>query len=345
MGSKKTSGITHWFFYVSKKKKGEKKVKKSVEATSVHEFVELALNSEESFFLRLDVPVFGLEQYCFPITCGKGKYIYGLKIQEGHSFGSNTNAKPMALVADGEVYLISWVFNGVKVPNACQMTTKARQLNKEVDRLTLELFRDLSASPLPESEERRAQEYARNILLKKDTSLKILENELAEPFLKVDSAKTADYLCGFCTLEKDVVDSFQENIRGYANAKAVLERVKELLSSPYPDIVGEYEVELAEAINALEDMDAKFVTVEFSYHGRTGSAKIGTKNLKKILVGGDWFSDYQFQTIRQGEELFSILGVNPYGEEADPLRCWHISKITYGRRTLYEQKRHQGEMA
>lgn len=56
--------------------------------------------------------------------------------------------------------------------------------------------------------------------------------------------------------------------------------------------------------------------------------------LKWKLLAKDYFSNYNFSPEKAGRDLFDHLGIDPYG---GLLRCDKISKITYGKKTLFEK--------
>ena len=101
-------------------------------------------------------------------------------------------------------------------------------------------------------------------------------------------------------------------------------------------VVEDWEIELARSINNLK---ANYVNIEFNFNGNIGTEKINPKKIIRILIDNDYFSDYNFATSKSGDKLLKTLGVsNTYNKRETWLTCKHITKITYGRKTLYERK-------
>lgn len=93
-----------------------------------------------------------------------------------------------------------------------------------------------------------------------------------------------------------------------------------------------WERKIADGIGGVE---AKTVTVEFELNGRKTSAKINPETIIRKMIDNDYFSGYDFEVVKRGDELIKKLGAKEWGETENVLRCRNITKITYGRKELY----------
>lgn len=97
--------------------------------------------------------------------------------------------------------------------------------------------------------------------------------------------------------------------------------------------VEDYELQIGAALKGLKAVN---VTVTFTVNGRTAETKISLKTLQRTLIARDTFSKYYFFTYKAGEKLFRELAIEK--SFMSPLSCAEISKITYGKKTIYERK-------
>lgn len=98
------------------------------------------------------------------------------------------------------------------------------------------------------------------------------------------------------------------------------------------DIVSESEMVLANSINQI---DAKYVTVEFTIDDKVSAAKIEPSIVLKKLVDNESFDYWSFNTMSEGKRVINELGFLHNYSNVN-LNCNHISKITYGKKTLCE---------
>ena len=104
-------------------------------------------------------------------------------------------------------------------------------------------------------------------------------------------------------------------------------------------VIEDWEIELARSINNLK---ANYVNVEFNFNGNVGSEKIDPKYIIRTLINNDYFAGCYFATSKGGDKLLKNLGAaNIYNKRDTWLTCKHITKITYGRKTLYERKQNR----
>lgn len=100
--------------------------------------------------------------------------------------------------------------------------------------------------------------------------------------------------------------------------------------------IEEWEHTLAKAVL---DLDVKYVNVFFEFHGQSVSAKMTPKSIWENLYTEDWLGAYDFATYKEGEKVLALLGASAYGEAAEKLYLKHITKITYGKKVLYEREK------
>ena len=77
------------------------------------------------------------------------------------------------------------------------------------------------------------------------------------------------------------------------------------------------------------------LTVEFELNGKKATGKIPIHRLQRNLIACDYFSNYDFDTTKNGKQIFEVLNAtdskwDKSGKET--ISCKSISKITYGRR-------------
>ena len=88
-------------------------------------------------------------------------------------------------------------------------------------------------------------------------------------------------------------------------------------------------------------VDAKTITVEFSLNGKSDSEKINPDKLIRKLIEKDYFSGYDFEVSKRGDALIEKLGAATWRSDKDGkevLTCKNITKITYGKKILYEKE-------
>lgn len=150
----------------------------------------------------------------------------------------------------------------------------------------------------------------------------------------LDLKDIVESLCGFIDIEDTVNKRLESRRENYLHLKTQKETIKKLI--PDLSIAAKWERDLADALNSV---DAKKVTVEFLFKGKKASGKIAPECIIRKLIKKDYFSDYNFSTRVAGQKLFDELGVSTkMWDNENQLKCEHISKITYGKKVLYERK-------
>lgn len=265
---------------------------------------------------------------------GKVKYIYGFDSYygEGDTFCSKLNSNPSltAIEADSTIYIVDrFIFDiygeDVSLPENIELFSNLVREKKEyVFNVIIPQFYDsLDTEGIIEEYRldscRKDARYAKLSLNHNIPSLSSDGYELKEKIV-------ADDLCGFCSIYEAVIKELEENKKYWLGNKAIKEQIKKFIEDP--ETTEAWEEAIAEG---LRKVDAKLVTAEFEVNGKKASAKISPQTIIHKLIHQDSFSSWNFDSHKQGEELEKELGVGRFS----PLYGRHISKITYGRKTLY----------
>ena len=138
-------------------------------------------------------------------------------------------------------------------------------------------------------------------------------------------------------IEDEANERFEYNKGWLIKTKLGNELAKKYITEK--SVVKDWEIELARSINNLK---ANYVNVEFNFNGNVGTEKIDPKYIIRTLINNDYFAGCYFATSKGGDKLLKNLGAaNIYNKRDTWLTCKHITKITYGRKTLYERKQNR----
>ena len=303
----------------------------------IKEFIEKALNEKQSFLMKKD------EQYIsfFQNDIGAARYIFAVynfwnKDVIGLS-DLDLEPKVIAIVANDLVYILDPYFFDVypesgRIPDESRMAFFSDICQNAQKQIQEEIFPNLFENlvlnrELDKNELEMCRQRARDALLKGD------DFSYDECDIELSKSQIAQTLCGFSTVAELAEDMFWENVDKYRTRKAYMQTTISLLESQ--DIVEDWEQRLA---NGLHSVDAKTVTVEFTFNGKTASAKIEPNKILYKLTESEYFNDYDFVTSKSGEQLFKELNAsNRWDKEQEALTCKHITKIKYNREVLFTQ--------
>lgn len=112
--------------------------------------------------------------------------------------------------------------------------------------------------------------------------------------------------------------------------KAIVNKVKQFMKEP--DIVEDWEKRLADGLNSI---NAKYVTVEFTVGEKTTVGKISPKAIIRKMIRFDDIDKWDFDTITAGSKVMKDLGLEGWQDRLYPS---HITKVTYGKKVLFERK-------
>ena len=300
----------------------------------LEELVEKFLLSDEGFTVKDD----DRETYYAQVPVGKIKTIYA-----GQGFyGCPNQIKLAAIVADGKVYIVSEYnlissFNGISLPeNAVIFDEFSKELNEKIfNEVVKKMYSELPIIPLDCQKERSCEESARSYLI---FGRNLDEQEDAALQRIYHTFKFSDIFTALCegtSLEEEAKKKFHSKEEEYLKMKSFNSKLREIVEHDPDQVTEKWERELAKA---LTDTTAKRVNVEFLYHGKTASEKMIPARVLNTLFQKYHFSDYDFVTSRNGDNLVKNLGAGRYGGNKNgTLTCEHINKITYGKKVLYQK--------
>ena len=153
-----------------------------------------------------------------------------------------------------------------------------------------------------------------------------------DPIFDIDNV--ASMLAGFATVAEIEGRYFDDRKQQYINYKTKNTAINQLIVQG--KAAEPWEIAMAEA---LRNIKAKTITVEFQFKGKTGSGKLKLSSLMKELVDKWFIHSYDFVSTKTGKQLIKGIGAEDVrwrGDE-DVLTCKNIVKITYGRKVLYER--------
>lgn len=143
----------------------------------------------------------------------------------------------------------------------------------------------------------------------------------------------ANILCGLMDFDKEAGKRLNANKEQWITKKSTDEKIKSLMENH--EIAADWEIEIADGIRSVQ---AKIVTVEFELNGKTASIRVNPETIIRKMVYKDYFSGYDFEIAKEGDELIKNLGAEKWCNGENALRCKHITKITYGKKDLYVRK-------
>lgn len=308
--------------------------------TTIERFVEKVLTEEGQFSLEKE----GMYASFFQDKVGAARYVFARYDYRENDVTGLTDLTLMpelvAIVANNLVYIVNVAFFevywGERLPlisNVVYFGDICANAQQQVqDEIFPVLFNQLDFDEITdENELEHCRRKAREIILYNEDFV-----ELNKCDIKISKNQVAQVLCGFTTVKEITVNMFGEHERYYKSQKAKLETIKKLVQSP--DIAEDWERKLADGVKSVE---AKAVTVEFTMNGKTEAAKVEPFRLLNNLVEKDYFSAYNFVTAIRGDDLIKKLGAATFrfANSNEPvLTCEHITKVTYGKRVLFERE-------
>lgn len=247
----------------------------------------------------------------------------------------------MAIVKDPEIYIFDYItfrnvidciseepLEGVTVVDYRYMNNIKSQMSEAL----LDLYSDLQENTSLSDPNwlYYASEAARKNLLQGFDLDEAEKKAVLEKSLTISTQDVVNTLSGIKSLKSLVHDKFLEDEEYFKNLKAAYKHIKAMCENGTAD-VEDYELQIAAA---LKDLKAVNVMVTFTVNGKSAEIKVSLDTLKRKLLARDYFSYYSFSPEKAGRALIDHLGIDPYG---GLLRCDKISKITYGKKTLFEK--------
>lgn len=301
----------------------------------INEFINHINNGENSFIINR-------ESKCIVCTCatiGRAKFVYA-----NYSYRSITSIDKMELIAivvDETIYIVSdyildvWRNDNDELPeNVIRFSEATKDYNYRAKSYFQSFYDGLSVEEAQMEEiikdygEYDLQQRARRYILDGKGQPEI---SLSEEF--ITTYEIRDILAGYEDFDKIVFEKLETDKKSWLRTKAYRTVIKNLMESS--TIVKPEEVEICKALN---NFDAKTVTVEFNMNGTTATGKVNPQEIVRMIINNDYFSNYNFCNGKEGGSIIKKLGASAIkwgGENGNVLTCKHIVKITYGKKVIY----------
>lgn len=259
------------------------------------------------------------------ITVGKSTFIYGDYTYDGKI--PSEKLELLAIITENlkvvfNRYMLFKTFDEIPEDYICVNDYIAKLNNNEVSEKYTELYNTLPTEKIsPEYEKEYAQEARYNLLV----SRKSKNFEMPE---LINENNVKSILAGYTTPEEITFDYVSNKKEQIIAGKSHREYIKKLIAEK--SVVEPWELELSENLRKL---DAKSVTVEFSFNEKSAVGKINPKDLLRMLANKLNISDWDFANGTEGGKVIAELGV----DYDNRLKCEHITKICYRGKSLFEK--------
>ena len=267
------------------------------------------------------------------ITVGKSTFIYGDYTYDGKI--PSEKLELLAIITENlkivfNRYILFKTFDEIPEDYICADDYIAKLNNNEVLEKYIEIYNSFPTVKINTTYEKDCQRRARHNLLVIGKS-----EEIKIPKL-VNFENIKSILAGYILTEteKVVVNYMMENKDRLIAEKSHRAYIEKLITEK--SVVEPWELELAES---LRNIDAKTVTVEFSFNGKSAVGKINPKDLLRMLANKLDISDWDFANRTEGRKVIAELGV----DYDNRLKCEHITKIYYRGKSLYKLPENQEE--
>ena len=245
-------------------------------------------------------------------------------------------AKLTAIVADGLIYLIDDFCFGRLLsyedfPAGVQLfSDKLKEINNEVNLVIIREFFDGLPTNLIKAPKRLdyLKQLARKILLEGE------ENPYTKTLDPIfDESDLCKILCGQMDMKEEALERLNAKRDVWVEKKGAASQLETYFQSP--DLIAPWEQEMA---NALANTEAVQVVVEFTFNGITDSIKAEPDTIRHLLAEKDDFSYWNFSVAKEGEAFLKKLGVSN-SASSTKLYCFHITRILYRGKPLYERQK------
>lgn len=309
--------------------------------STLKEFKEKTLSTENLFLLNDG----SAKILCVKVPIGQATYVYTMREWlDGKEIVTDISDKleVTAIVKENTIYIIrpyeimtkvteEYPENMFRIDDEFLEKIKLRVKREVIDKM----YEELDIPVLSESAEYECKKIARWALVYKKDINEYVEMRVNDNIKKLSIQKFADFLCGVINLEEIARDEFKAHQEMWKEIKAETERIKELVLKNPETVLEDYEQKM---VDGLHSVDAKTVQVEFLYNGKTATGKVNRDTILRMLSQNDYFSSFNFITMKSGEKIISELGAGTWRTDS-PLTCKHIVKITYGKKVLYQNQK------
>lgn len=260
--------------------------------------------------------------------------MYGISNYWDANFYAQLDTKPkiIAIVSEEKIYVVDIFFleiysygnDKVALPdNVINLNEYAAKQDEYISNIIFYDFYeglDTDENSIKESDE-SLKEKARSFMFSKSADLPSVE--LKPMFNEQD---VANILCGLMDFDKEAGKRLNANKEQWITKKSTDEKIKSLMENH--EIAADWEIEIADGIRSVQ---AKIVTVEFELNGKTASIRVNPETIIRKMVYKDYFSGYDFEIAKEGDELIKNLGAEKWCNGENALRCKYITKIIYGK--------------
>lgn len=299
------------------------------------ELIERLLTSDVGFTVNCN----GETKYFAQIPVGKVKMVYS----NPFSSAFTSELKRFAIIEKSKIYLMSkydlpFYADDIALPeNVVFFNEYFADFAEEIFNDTVKkMYSKLPVIPLEPEDYESRKEMARRCLIFGTQLDEREEESVRSIYPSLKNLDIINALCEGVDLKEKAKEEFESRKENFLKIKSYNAKLKELIEVT-PDLISEkWERELAKS---LANITAKKVTVEFFYHGKTASHKMSPGIILGNLCRQDYFSNCDFTTSRNGDNIIKTLGAGKYrGDKNEVLTCKHIEKITYGRKVLYKKR-------
>lgn len=308
--------------------------------TLIDSMIERILNRETSFIMHDEYD----NWYKHFITCpiGNALYIYGTEISSVEKLGYLSNKYSLLAIQSNTIFYIvdryifhMFYFNKIEsnfkhlwktldeYQNEINENIKSKLYKKFYDEIEIDYENSVSDGMIKNS-----KKEARNRLINKLPEKEVL----CDQDYLFSVTDVAQILNGMYTIESMLIEKIKKN-KEMLISKKIYTTLVNYWMKHCDDIVSESEMVLANSINQI---DAKYVTVEFTIDDKVSAAKIEPSIVLKKLVDNESCDYWSFNTMSEGKRVINELGFLHNYSNVN-LNCNHISKITYGKKTLFQK--------
>lgn len=303
--------------------------------TLLDNMVTHVLNGETSFVLKGK----GWYYHFMTYFVGKALYIYTNRMYNEKDIGNVSNDYKLAAIQtqDGKFYIVDEYMFGLweqKVNEMNPLCTTLETYTSEINEyIKNELYKkfyneiEIGDDDISDDIVQRCKKEARERLI---CSMPEKEAVCSKSyFCSLDDA--AQVLNGTSTVESILKEKIIKDQTLIISQKRYISMVNKFMRNSN-EIVSESEMELARSINQIS---AKYVNIEFTVGDKVSVAKIDPQYILSNMSSKDVFRYWDFKTYYAGKHLMEKLGLDSV--MSCTLTCDHISKITYGKQTLYQK--------
>lgn len=293
-------------------------------------------NSITSFFIHDESE----KALFFKQSFGKGEYIFKISVYSNDPkfyFDPSLQPKLACIKVEDNLYIVDqydfqYACQGKLPQGVHNFRSFVKKLNQRVDdELLPQYLAALDVSSCIEDEViiDDAKKTAIKALLSKRGTLppiKASDNQF------ITQCEAAQVLCGVTQFNNLVLGKLRSNEAQWIKREARQRKMQEFMNQD--GFVSDVQLKIAAALRSI---DAKFVTVEFSFKGNTATGKMSPINIYKNLEEWDYFGKYDFSTTKEGQRIFDTLDARDLFSKIEDRLTWrNISKITYKGKILYQ---------